>query len=499
MLCLISPQAGDALFIPEGWWHQVDSAQTTIAVNFWWQSAFTKGLQQQPHMQQYYLRRLMDGLLDTERSNALASVQPHPAVQALQAAEDTVASWHSSDQTSDMTTSGSSDSSSANTATSSPAAVASAVAIAAEPAEQVAHSISPLTAAASSQPQDSGQLQGSGHGQSESSQNAPPATTQARQSGADLSDSLERCKPGRKRKAADNSNGCRSDDAAEAHEAPLQVPQASDGHTLPPGPAAEHLPAARRSAQQADSGQSQDVIAPTFDGSSAAGSSVQQHAEASRAEADCAGQQEPLHIACMQILAGAVADCLDRPGGQSPSMGKPALLRAYQQSCGTVRLQSFCCIASAVSLLKGGIAKLFLSSTACLFCLSHIGLEDPITCILASLQPEDLRSVLAMMSRCVPRTLEALLLHALLPAAAELLTQKMEQADASAAETGLPSAYGCLQSIANCMYVMPITDVVTNSLIKTSAYFVVQSRCSVAFLLVRRSDCILCLDLARHL
>ena len=99
----------------------------------------------------------------------------------------------------------------------------------------------------------------------------------------------------------------------------------------------------------------------------------------------------------------------------------------------------------------------------------------------------------------MPRTLEALLLHALLPAAAELLTQKMEQADASAAETGLPSAYGCLQSIANCMYVMPITDVVTNSLIKTSAYFVVQSRCSVAFLLVRRSDCILCLDLARHL
>ncbi|TYZ61268.1 hypothetical protein PybrP1_009569 [[Pythium] brassicae (nom. inval.)] len=27
--------AGDALFIPEGWWHQVDSDASTIAVNFW--------------------------------------------------------------------------------------------------------------------------------------------------------------------------------------------------------------------------------------------------------------------------------------------------------------------------------------------------------------------------------------------------------------------------------------------------------------------------------
>ncbi|KAI3801029.1 hypothetical protein L1987_29129 [Smallanthus sonchifolius] len=31
-------QAGDALFIPEGWFHQVDSENLTVAVNFWWQS-----------------------------------------------------------------------------------------------------------------------------------------------------------------------------------------------------------------------------------------------------------------------------------------------------------------------------------------------------------------------------------------------------------------------------------------------------------------------------
>lgn len=41
-------QAGDAVFIPEGWWHQIDSSDITIAVNFWWQSPFGAGLQVWP-------------------------------------------------------------------------------------------------------------------------------------------------------------------------------------------------------------------------------------------------------------------------------------------------------------------------------------------------------------------------------------------------------------------------------------------------------------------
>jgi len=35
--------AGDALYIPTGWWHQVDSSSVTIAVNFWWQRGTGSG------------------------------------------------------------------------------------------------------------------------------------------------------------------------------------------------------------------------------------------------------------------------------------------------------------------------------------------------------------------------------------------------------------------------------------------------------------------------
>ncbi len=102
-------QAGDALFIPEGWWHQVDSQDTTIAVNFWWQSAFTKNLQ--PHMHQYYLRRLLDHLLDAERQKALASVLPHPDLKVLfQHSSDSAPSQSQSEGMSASTTDDSSNS-----------------------------------------------------------------------------------------------------------------------------------------------------------------------------------------------------------------------------------------------------------------------------------------------------------------------------------------------------------------------------------------------------
>ena len=39
--------AGDCLFIPEGWWHQVDSAKGTLAVNIWFDGVRAQMLPQQ--------------------------------------------------------------------------------------------------------------------------------------------------------------------------------------------------------------------------------------------------------------------------------------------------------------------------------------------------------------------------------------------------------------------------------------------------------------------
>lgn len=55
---------GDALFIPEGWYHQVDSDDLTIAINFWWKSRIMNEMLE--HMDAYYLRRILSRLVDKE-------------------------------------------------------------------------------------------------------------------------------------------------------------------------------------------------------------------------------------------------------------------------------------------------------------------------------------------------------------------------------------------------------------------------------------------------
>ncbi|KAH1108197.1 hypothetical protein J1N35_011965 [Gossypium stocksii] len=62
-------QAGDALFIPEGWFHQVDSDELTIAVNYWWRSSIMSSLSD--HMDAYYLRRILGRLTDREMDQVL--------------------------------------------------------------------------------------------------------------------------------------------------------------------------------------------------------------------------------------------------------------------------------------------------------------------------------------------------------------------------------------------------------------------------------------------
>ncbi|XP_057825847.2 lysine-specific demethylase JMJ31 isoform X2 [Cryptomeria japonica] len=64
--------AGDALFIPEGWFHQVDSDDLTIAVNFWWPSKIMLAMQK--HMDSYYLRRIISRLVDSEKERMTAEV-----------------------------------------------------------------------------------------------------------------------------------------------------------------------------------------------------------------------------------------------------------------------------------------------------------------------------------------------------------------------------------------------------------------------------------------
>ncbi|XP_057517563.1 lysine-specific demethylase JMJ31 [Amaranthus tricolor] len=62
-------QAGDGLLIPEGWFHQVDSDQLTIAVNFWWRSDVTSSMPE--HMDAYYLRIILRRLIDKEMNQML--------------------------------------------------------------------------------------------------------------------------------------------------------------------------------------------------------------------------------------------------------------------------------------------------------------------------------------------------------------------------------------------------------------------------------------------
>lgn len=60
---------GDALFIPEGWYHQVDSDDVTIAVNIWWMSNMMSNMLD--HMDAYYLRRILNRLVDKEMNSML--------------------------------------------------------------------------------------------------------------------------------------------------------------------------------------------------------------------------------------------------------------------------------------------------------------------------------------------------------------------------------------------------------------------------------------------
>jgi len=64
--------AGDALFIPEGWWHCVRSAPGTLAANFWFESFLAKAVARTSS--RYLARRLLRDLANEERERLLVSV-----------------------------------------------------------------------------------------------------------------------------------------------------------------------------------------------------------------------------------------------------------------------------------------------------------------------------------------------------------------------------------------------------------------------------------------
>jgi hypothetical protein len=68
----LTVNTGDAIFIPEGWWHQVSSDKATFAINYWFHSAFHSILNTK-HMQAYLLRHVVHSLTEFTTEQAISS------------------------------------------------------------------------------------------------------------------------------------------------------------------------------------------------------------------------------------------------------------------------------------------------------------------------------------------------------------------------------------------------------------------------------------------
>lgn len=71
--------AGDAVFIPEGWWHRIESQEFTVALNYWFKSPAYEFLHNQRQMIPYLLRSLALELttqeVDTQQHLLLTQIQ----------------------------------------------------------------------------------------------------------------------------------------------------------------------------------------------------------------------------------------------------------------------------------------------------------------------------------------------------------------------------------------------------------------------------------------
>ncbi|XP_042377369.1 bifunctional peptidase and (3S)-lysyl hydroxylase JMJD7-like isoform X2 [Zingiber officinale] len=86
---------GDVLFIPEGWFHQVDSDDLTIAVNFWWKSDMMSNMVE--HMDAYYLRRILNRLVAKEMNQTLHEQTGGSSMEKYQPCSEATEGNHGSD------------------------------------------------------------------------------------------------------------------------------------------------------------------------------------------------------------------------------------------------------------------------------------------------------------------------------------------------------------------------------------------------------------------
>lgn len=89
----LTAAAGDAIFIPEGWWHQVDSDPFTVAINFWFEG-IRHALVRDPAMGVYYARVVMQELVKHETECALADYQAAARARISIAPSTTLAGSH---------------------------------------------------------------------------------------------------------------------------------------------------------------------------------------------------------------------------------------------------------------------------------------------------------------------------------------------------------------------------------------------------------------------
>ena len=79
---ILPVQAGDVLFIPEGYWHQVDSTAGTIAVNIWFESAISS-LILDSNMSEFYLTRLLQSKAADKAQECIDKIPCHPDLESF--------------------------------------------------------------------------------------------------------------------------------------------------------------------------------------------------------------------------------------------------------------------------------------------------------------------------------------------------------------------------------------------------------------------------------